>query len=684
TIAILLPALIGFQNNYKTVGLTISLGALCVSLTDAPGPGMHKRNGMLFCSLFIFLIAAITAHAKANVLLMGLEIAVVCFVFSMFSVYGDRAGSVGNAAILVMILTMDDPTIAGNIGFHSSLIMMGGLWYMSISLLVTIFRPYRLAQRVLGDCIREIAQYLQTKGAFYQPATDLQQNYTKLIGQQIMVHEKQDAVREVLFKTRVTVKESTPMGRKLVMTFVEAVDFFEDTTTAYYDYSELRKQFSDQGILEKIGNYIQLLSSEVEHIASAIQMNTKYRPLYDLDAAIALLKHDIDETGHGTQSNFVLKKILVNLRSLTLRVNNLKLYFSADFSKEKKSMDHSHFVSHQPMGADALLNNLSLQSSAFRHAIRVSVACLIGFLIVRFIDYGQHSYWILLTIAFILKPAFSLTKERNKQRLTGTLIGGAAGILILMLITNATTLFIIMVVFMLGTYSFLRTNYLAMVLCVTPFVLILFNFLGMGFIEVAKERVFDTLIGCAIAFPVSYFLLPNWESEQLVNHIRQVLKANAAYLEKILQALRGNKINMLEYKLARKEVYVQTANLSALFHRMLSEPKSKQKSSEKVHEFVVMNNIFFSNIATISTSLLTKESREYYKPLVISGQRALVKLNQNLANIDPSYSIKDEMPGKKEWSDENPSADDLFLKQQLDYLCKLADDMKKTTKIIGA
>ena len=48
TIAILLPALIGFQNGYKTVGLAISMGALCVSLTDAPGPGMHKRNGMLF------------------------------------------------------------------------------------------------------------------------------------------------------------------------------------------------------------------------------------------------------------------------------------------------------------------------------------------------------------------------------------------------------------------------------------------------------------------------------------------------------------------------------------------------------------------------------------------------------------------------------------------------------------
>ena len=52
-----------------------------------------------------------------------------------------------------------------------------------------------------------------------------------------------------------------------------------------------------------------------------------------------------------------------------------------------------------------------------------------------------------------------------------------------------------MVLFMLGTYSALRVNYIVMVICVTPFVLILFRFLGISYLGVAEERFFDTLLG---------------------------------------------------------------------------------------------------------------------------------------------------------------------------------------------
>ena len=37
--------------------------------------------------------------------------------------------------------------------------------------------------------------------------------------------------------------------------------------------------------------------------------------------------------------------------------------------------------------------------------------------------YASHSYWILLTIVVILKPNFSMTKQRYNDRLIGTLIG---------------------------------------------------------------------------------------------------------------------------------------------------------------------------------------------------------------------------------------------------------------------
>ena len=107
TIAVLLPALIAYYLDLFDFGMTISLGALCVSLVDAPGPIIHRRNTMLFTLLFIFIVVVVTGYARLNIFLTGLEILFFSFFFSMLNVYGLRATMVGNAALLAMILTMD-------------------------------------------------------------------------------------------------------------------------------------------------------------------------------------------------------------------------------------------------------------------------------------------------------------------------------------------------------------------------------------------------------------------------------------------------------------------------------------------------------------------------------------------------------------------------------------------------
>src|SRR6187551_3254300 len=109
TIAVLLPALVSFYLNLFDLGMTVSLGALCASLVDAPGPIIHRRNTILFCLLFLFIVVFTTAFARLNIYWMGFEIVVFSFFFSMFTIYGLRAVMVGNAALLAMVLTMDRP-----------------------------------------------------------------------------------------------------------------------------------------------------------------------------------------------------------------------------------------------------------------------------------------------------------------------------------------------------------------------------------------------------------------------------------------------------------------------------------------------------------------------------------------------------------------------------------------------
>lgn len=693
TLAILIPSVVSYHFGQFETGMPISLGAFWVSITDAPGPVVHRRNGMLAGNLVVVVVSLITGFIRMNVWFLGAEILLFSFFFSMFAIYGNRATSVGTAGLLSMILMMDRELEPAAVWRYGALVCAGGFWYTAISLSFSQLRPYRAAQQALGECIHEIAKFLTIKAEFYSVRTDLQEDYRKLVAQQAIVSEKQDAVREILFKTRVIVKETTWTGRLLVLTFGDVVDLYEQIVAMYYDYASIRERFGATGILDEIARLIRQLAVEMDYIGLAIQSNRPYKNRTDLLRHLERLKTRIDELGKNEKegSNLVLKKILVTLRNLNQRLNDIHTYSPSELSEKpqnKEAPEYSRFVSHQEIDPKLIVNSLTLSSSIFRHSLRVTIACLIGFIAAKLIAYGHHGYWILLTVSLILKPAFSLTKQRNYERIIGTVAGGLIGVGLLMAIPNTTGLFWVMLVLMIGAYSFQRTNYIVMVILMTPYILILFRFLGLGGIHVAEERVLDTLIGCVIAFAASY-LFPHWESQQLKGLLRDVLEANRTYLRKLVDSLSGKRLTVMDYKLARKEVYVSSANLSAAFQRMTSEPQSKQWHKNEIHEFVVLNHILSSNIATIASARLNLEQptgcpADVLRPV----KRSLTVLNESLKKFEPapvkplpeSIASETAIPEKPE----SLITEDRSLKEQLDFIQKVSHDISKLTDAILA
>ena len=96
---------------------------------------MHKRNGMAICSVLMFIVAIVTGYARLNVYTLGVEIVIFAFIFSMFTVYGNRAASVGTACLLIMILMMEKALQPSQIIGYSAIIWAGSVWY-------TIFKRY--------------------------------------------------------------------------------------------------------------------------------------------------------------------------------------------------------------------------------------------------------------------------------------------------------------------------------------------------------------------------------------------------------------------------------------------------------------------------------------------------------------------------------------------------------------
>jgi uncharacterized membrane protein YccC len=625
TFGVLCPSLILAQFGLLKLGMTLSLGALCASVVDSPGPIVHRRNAMLVTTGLITVISLVVGLSNSNIYFIGALLVLCSFVFSMFFVYGLRAASVGTASLLIMVLSIDDFRPWNEVLIYSALIFAGSLWYTALSYTFYRLRPFRIVQQTLSDSIHEISEFLRAKAKFYHQNTDYDKNYAELLQLQALVHEKQDAVRDVLFRTREIVRESTPEGRFLLLVFVDMVDLFEQIMSTYYNYQQLHEQFDKSGILSHYENVIIHIANELEEIAFALK--TGHTPILSksLSLEVAKLKDEIvlleqsnTDGQYSTLGIIALKNIEVNIENILSRVKTVNGYFNKNEKKNLKSRDVKvdRFVTRKSIDFKELVENLTFSSSVFRHSLRVSIVMLIGFVVAKSLNFS-HSYWILLTILVISKPGFSLTKQRNYERLIGTVVGAFLGMGILMYVQDRNTLFMILLVCMIGCYSFQRKNYVVSVVFMTPYILVLFDFLGMGGLSVAKERIYDTLIGSGIALLASYSLFPNWEHENQVTLF---------YSEQVT--------DYTNYKVARKEVYVASANLASLFQRMFSEPKSKQIMIKELHQFTALNHHLSSYVATLS--LYSKDHSFVYsdfeqlKPIIQNTNYLLNLATDNL------------------------------------------------------
>lgn len=692
TLGVLLPALIFAQINQFEIGVTISLGALSVSVADNPGPLVHKRNGMLFCNLFIFVIALLMGFLNGHPVLVGITITILSFFFSMFNVYGNRASSIGTAVLVVMVLSMDKKLPPAEVLKNAGLIVSGGIWYMLLSLSSFQILPYRPAQQTLGDCIIQVARFMRIKARFYRTNTNFDEEYRHLVDQQVIVNQEQDNVREMLFKSRLMIKESTRMGRILVLTFVDVVDLFEQIMATHYDYVSIHARFKDTGIMPKLEKAILNLADELDSIGLAILSNSRFHSRFNGQEMLENLKTTVDGIGNNStlQSNIVLRKILVNVRNINQRITAIQSYFDTK-NLQKGPLDEqlelTRFVSHQDYDWRIFRNNLNWKSATFRHASRVALVALTGFLISKMFTYGHHSYWILLTILVVLKPGFSLSKQRSYQRLIGTVAGGAIGLLILYFIKDTTAQFILLLIFMVGTYSFQRINYITSVVFMTPYILILFNFLGAGSTDIVQARILDTLIGSGIAFLAIYTIFPNWEGEQVKQNMGEVLKANGHYLFVLAELLTGKQVTGSDYRVARKDVYVSSANLAAAFQRMLSEPKSKQRETKEVQKFVVLNHILSSYIANMAMGLLSRESGSISPPEQNKTlKKAIVTLDEATKKMDQTYEpivFKSDTGTISGQVNEDKSEVQL-MQEQVDFIAKISVDIARITDNLAA
>ncbi|KIC63656.1 FUSC family protein [Chryseobacterium taiwanense] len=691
TLATVLPCLVLAHFGILKEYFLFPLGTSFVALTDQPGPFIRRRNALAFaiiCFIIVALIASLVMNFK---ILVFAEIIVFGMFFSLIGVYGQRLAAVGSLSLVVLAIFIDGHLTGTNILKSLLIFASGCIWFLLIFLIVTTIQPYKLASQMIGENYLQLADFLKIKANYYQKNPDFDKLSIQVIAKQIEIKNLQEDTRETVFKTRTIVNESTTTSRLLMLMFLNSMDLHEKLMTSESDYQKLQQSFDDSMILVNIHDYLNLLAEEITNIGIALQIGTRAKPMFNLDVELKNLNHLYFDLRNKRISpdNFedfmILRQILMRINEITKEINEIYKVFSQNVKLAKSlstGLDLRKFMpNEEKLNFKVLKNNISLSSSHFRHALRITIALLLGyaFSLFQFLGIG-HTYWILITIVAILKPAYSITKQRNLLRLYGTLAGAVIAYGILHFVHINEVLFTVLLLSMIMCFSFLKGRYFWAVLFMTIYVFLSFNFLSPGNVNIIfKDRIVDTIIAGIIASLVSYVVLPVWEHTQNLELMKKSAESNLKYFQSVISKFLDKDFDVEEYKVKRKNAIISLANLSDNFQRMISEPKNQQKKLEVVHQFVATSHLITAYTASLSQYV--KDDEKYPEIDSESWSKKIEAEMQQVSNLLNGGKMSEVLKMESRIEPEDSSLEDMILKRRTELTENESYDLRDPNKI---
>ncbi|MCD8739567.1 FUSC family protein [Mucilaginibacter roseus] len=594
TISVVLPVLVLNRLGFTHAATIVGLGALNVGLTETAGTAADKRISLLISIPLSFIVSFMVAYSWPNFMLFTVVFAVIVFICSMLTVYGVRFSVLGISLIGLAIFTWGlKPVDSLSFALY---IMGGAVWYYAVNYLYITLWPLRSLKHAIAECLAATAEFLEAKAPFYDVNVPLDISYRKLLALHVRINDKQELVRNLLIRDEKAMQASNSKGQELLKITECAIDLYDQITAIHYDYEFVRENFRINGVLELVKNVIKLQSHELYAVGDALQTNkravtkTNYRTNLQLYLDRLQYITDREDDKHVP----MLIKLKHNIERIDDYINEIK----TGLFKENVDIEYAHFVSVQDLSFASITKNLNLESPVFRFALRFTTSSIFGLVVSHLLNWGEYNYWVLLTILVIMRPSFYITQKRNKQRLLGSLAGIVIGFSILLLVKQQDVLGTIAVIFLVGFLTFLRTQYLVAVVFISAMIVIYLNIYTGGNGTIVIERIYDTLLGCLIAFAGAY-LFPVWENKRLGFYIKQVLQANINYLEKLIDATRNVPLDVTSYKLARKSVYTSLAGLANAFAGMQGEPGYRKEQGAGVHRFQILNMKLSSMITSL-------------------------------------------------------------------------------------
>jgi uncharacterized membrane protein YccC len=644
-VGIVIPLAVLYFLGYFEYAPAVVIGAFLNAPGDIPGSFKRKVNAILVSIVLSMVITAIILFSKPFLPLLLVAMTVITFFVSLLSVYGFRASLVSFSGLLAMVIAFAiQKETAYDILIQVALMGIGGLWYLVVSFVFQKLAPVKDQNQLLSDTLRLIGDYLKLRAKLLTKKTKRDERLKRSFVLQNQINEKHETLRETLLTARKRSGRSHYEEKQLLI-LLSSINIFELIEAKHLDYKTIdsifgqRKEFlkASQELSKIMGDHLIRLSELLiqndtipnrdvllDALSKANESITSYIDTVKLPEAregALILKNLYDYQDQLLQEIRTIRRVMANVKE------------AAKVSLKKE--DSSQFLTLQEYRLNVLVENFSLDSTMFRHSLRLTLAIVFAYLLGILFEI-QNSYWILLTIIVIMRPSYGLTKERSKDRIIGTLIGAAVAVAIVLLTQNVIIYAVLALVSLVLAFSLIQQNYKSAAALITISIIFVYSFINPNAFEVIQYRVIDTIIGSTIAVVANYMLVPSWEANNLKKVLLNALKMNKRYLIATQELYQDPSLHSLTYKVARKEAFLAISNLNAAFQRLSQDPKSKQIEFQLIYEIVTLNQTMVSAIASIgnfiSNHKTTPASIEFnilIKKIATTLQRAFDSLDES-------------------------------------------------------
>ncbi|RYZ88984.1 MAG: FUSC family protein, partial [Moraxellaceae bacterium] len=219
TVASALPVLICSQLGVFEIGFTIALGAFLTYPSDIPSSLRHKINGVLVAALIVSGSMLLINLLHPFVWILYPVTALLLFFLAMIPVYGQRANMVAFSGLLAVSLAFGHIATGWQMAAQAGWTLLGGLFYLLVSLIFHFIRPHRYSELQLAECMRLTAKYLKYRGDLWDKDANRNKIIEKQLNLQVDLNKIHENIREVVIRTRFSSGHSE-RNRKLLLVFV--------------------------------------------------------------------------------------------------------------------------------------------------------------------------------------------------------------------------------------------------------------------------------------------------------------------------------------------------------------------------------------------------------------------------------------------------------------------------------